>query len=489
MNINIKTISIAVITFALTAFSAGDAFADYYKDGMRNYIRKNYDKAREQLLKAVEQGDRGNAYYFLGEIERTRSNFADAEKYYELAVNSKSINKGYLKNAYWNLLALAERMQDYRKVVKISKGMWFKLRDGGARQKIDSIINKFLWTDNEEAVEKYRRGMSLKVSGNTEGALKAFSEASDIDHQFLAPRFEMGMISYKEGKNDKALYHLGAVADKIEFYAEVQLILGEVQYARNNYSVAIAHFNNAHEFGMFDAETEYLIKTKRGTCLFQTGEYAQSMADFTGAMKINKSAIQPYIMIAAIHTKENEYAKAMNVLEKANKMQPNNPVILFQMGSIFYKQDDERYMECFDKTFDLIRDHENYSEKYNKMVTLLIAEHYKKQDLARVTEIISFVPEDRQSGDIIRIGALTYFTLKNYEKAIGLFQKVSLGSEDKFTLSIAYARSGRTAKAKEILSPLIGDDRYLQKARKDKTLAPIVREIEASLKEKSGVVK
>ncbi len=478
-NRRFKRIAAAAIVFA-TCYSAQ---ADYYRDGIRNYTGKNYVKAREYLLKAVETGDYGNAYYFLGEIERNANNFEDAEKYYECAVSSKTISRGYLKNAYWNLLAFAERVQDYGKVVKISRGMWLRLGDGSAKRKIDTIINKFLWTDNEPAIEKYRQGIRLKKEGDQGNALKAFSDALAADPGYLAPRFEIGMISYKKGDMDRALSNLETIAGKIVFYAEVHIILGEIYYNRGAYSRAITHLDKAQEYGIPDRATDYLIATKRGTCRFQTGDNENALEDFKSALSIDPTALQPMIMIAAVHIKENRYDDAMKMLNRANSAHQDNPVVLFQIGSIYYREDDARYVKYFDRTFDAIKNGGEYSEKYDRIVSLLLAEHYKNRDFSRVTEIISFVPGDRLNADNLLVAARTYFEIKDYDRSIDYFEKLSLSGEDSFTLSQAYARSGRKEKAKETLSRLIRDDRYLKKARSDRNLSPLVRELEASSKE------
>lgn len=74
-----KIISIA---FALAIFSApGPLFADYYGQGRQYYMRKNYTKAKEMFLKAADPGGSGNAYYFLGEIEKLQGNYKEAEEY------------------------------------------------------------------------------------------------------------------------------------------------------------------------------------------------------------------------------------------------------------------------------------------------------------------------------------------------------------------------------------------------------------------------
>ena len=57
--------------------------------------------------------------------------------------------------------------------------------DAAARQKIESLINKLLWTDSSEAVDKYNEGIGLKKNGKSEEALSRFNEAIGIDRDQL----------------------------------------------------------------------------------------------------------------------------------------------------------------------------------------------------------------------------------------------------------------------------------------------------------------
>ncbi|RPI97806.1 MAG: hypothetical protein EHM32_00760, partial [Spirochaetales bacterium] len=54
---------------------AVDVHAGYFEQGSRYYVYRNYARAREMFLKAVEASNDGNAYYFLGEIEKNEKNF------------------------------------------------------------------------------------------------------------------------------------------------------------------------------------------------------------------------------------------------------------------------------------------------------------------------------------------------------------------------------------------------------------------------------
>ena len=139
------------------------------------------------------------------------------------------------------------------------KEMWHALRDEGARTKMEGIINKYLWTDDNEAIAKYKEGMDAKERGNHERAQELFREALRSDSSFLAPKFEIGLFYYKKGDIGNASGYFSDIAGRIPFYSEVQLIMGDIHYEKKYYSSALEYYSKADEFGLNDNDTEYHI--------------------------------------------------------------------------------------------------------------------------------------------------------------------------------------------------------------------------------------
>ena len=73
--IQLLKISIYILIFLITGPSA---WAGYYEEGCKFFTYKKYDHAREMFLKDIEATDRGNSYYYLGEIEKNEINFEKA---------------------------------------------------------------------------------------------------------------------------------------------------------------------------------------------------------------------------------------------------------------------------------------------------------------------------------------------------------------------------------------------------------------------------
>ena len=469
-------ITLAACIAALCA--APPLFAGYYEQGRSLYTHKKYDQAKEMFLKAAESGDLGNAYYFLGEIEKIRGNYHEAEEYYKTAITKKSTSRQYLINSYWNALVLAEQRENYQSVIKICRDMWNRTGDASARQKIDTLINKFLWTDNEEAIAKYNAGIELKKSGKTAEAIEQFRAALGVAPSFLAPRFEIGMIAYNRGDLDQAYSNLDGIAEKIPFDADVQMVLADISFSRDNYKDAINRFDRVIEYGFLDGAAEQRIRIKRATCNYNIGDMEAASKDIDRALRLNPGSVEALLLQSAIKIKKEQYKDALAALQKANGISPDNPEIQYQIGSVYYRQGDRRYAVHFDKLFSQVGSRDRYPEKYKKVFLILARSCFENKNYGRVLAIIKSVDAKSANSETILLEARSQYNLKEYEKAIESFGKISLGNDDKYLYCRACALSGRKEKAKSILADLAGLPAFESKARQDTALSGLLQEIE-----------
>jgi tetratricopeptide (TPR) repeat protein len=472
------TRGITLLLCLAVIFSSQVLFAGYYEKGRNYYSHKKYDRAKEMFLKAVEASDDGNAYYFLGEIEKLQGNYREAEEYYLKAVSKKAITRQYLINSYWNSIVLAEQREDYQGVIKICRDMQARTGNPGARQKIESLINKQLWTDNKEAIEKYSQGIELKKSGKTAEAVKRFRDALSEAPSFLAPKFEIGMIAYASGDLDTTMNYLSEIAVKIPYYAEVHIILAEINFGRHKYRDAIDHFDKALEYGFTDGPAEYRARIKRGTCYYKINNFQEAEKDIEQALQFNSKSIEALLLLSAVKIKMEKYPEALKTLQKANSSHPNNPEILYQIGSIYYKGNDPAFASYFEKLFNLISGKKNHPQKYRKGFVKLAQYFYESKKYARAIAIVGGLDEKSQSYETRLLAARAHYQLKEYDEAIDFFEKISLDNEDKYILCRAYALRGRRGKAKAMLSDLMYSETYATKARQDPALSGIAREIE-----------
>ena len=468
-----------LLTFliTITAFT-GVYAANYHGMGRNAYVYRNFDKAREYFLLDVKDNpNRGDSYYFLGEIEKTLKNYDEALKYFQITV-TKNTTRKYLINAYWNIIILYEEKGDYNNLVKYCRELWFRTGDSSAKKKIETITNKLLWTDNDQAIEKYNQAIELAKKGDKPGAMQLYRDCLSIDSSFLAPRFELGMNAYNSGNESEALSQLNYIGETIPFYAEVHLILGGINFKKRNYSAAADNYTSVINFGFIDKNTEYNTLLKRGTCYYHMNNYDEAEKDITSSMDYIKNDSEPLIMLSAIYIKKKNFDAALKILNKAESISRNDPVILFQTGSIYYYKNDTRYVSYFDRLYDITKNNDEGIKQYLKAFKLLLNHHFENKDYSRSLEISESINKIQKDSDVILISAKSNFYLQQYGRTIELFEQIPMNSSSKLMLASAYARSDKKSKSVEILRSIIGDESIKREAMKDSVLKSYIDEIE-----------
>ncbi len=463
--------------------------ASYYQSGMRLFMHKRYDEAKVQLEKAVEANPSdGNAYYFLGETVRTLGDLDRATEYYQKAVDG-NISRKFLKMAYWNLIVLTEKRGNYNELVKSLKIFWRKTGDGGAKNKVEKLINKSIWSDNAEAVEKYNRGMRLKKN-TPEEADSNFREAITLDSRFLAPRFEIGLIHYRKGELPGAVNNFREIVSRVPFYGDVHFLLGNIYYNQGEYGYAIEHLSRAIDFSLVGKDSEYDMYLKRGGAYFKRSEYQKAGEDISMASRLKPGEMDPLLLLAAIRIKQENYDEALSSLSAIEKRKPADPNVLLQLGSIYYRKNDGRYVGYFERLYDVLSSEGTYSPQgYSRAMELLAKSHYEKLRLEQAKRVIDFIPEERWDTALRLTAARTAYGLKNYENAVKHFEKVHLRSDDSAYLAAAYTKTGRSDRAKSLVERYYYDDDFMKLARKHSELKRLIGDVEKDRKKREPAPK
>lgn len=477
---SVKTSFIRVLIALLTLALRSSALAGYFESGTSYYVHRNYARAREMFLKAVEQkSSDGNAYYFLGEIEKNERNYDKAAEYYRAATRGRISGK-YHKLAYWNIIVLLEQKGDYLEMVKVCKELYNRLGDHSARSKVESLINKLLWTENDEAKEEYERGIRFKEDGKTSDAESSFRKAVQIDYAFLAPRFELGLIQFKKKNYGEALSLLGEVAGKIPFYGEVYLLMGDIHLQRGYYREAAQCFERAGEYGFLDQAARRLVYEKTASSYYNAHDYAKARESAQAALKANPKSLDALLFLSALDIREEKYESALAVLEKARRIDPDNSEILFQIGSTHYRMGSPSYAGYFDRLCDQsVASGEEIPQKYFKAFSLLARHHYDKGNFERAGKVISAIPESQRDAETSALYGRALYRLGEYDAALAQFERRNPASDDdRYLLCILYARAGKNERAKSTLRSLAGRGAYLDKARRDSFLKAIANELD-----------
>ncbi|MDA3901232.1 MAG: tetratricopeptide repeat protein [Spirochaetes bacterium] len=428
--------------------------ASDYSTGVRLFMRKDPDKAREHFLAAIESDPtNGNAYYYLGEIEKNKRNYPSAIEYYIQALDNRLSNK-YQKLTYWNLVILAEQLNDMGGMVKACRIMYEKRGDNTAKNKVDDLINKMLWTSNETAIKAYDSGKANIAGGNIENAVSDFNSALSHDRSFLAPRFEIGMIHYKNGDISKALTNLRYIADKIPYYTAAQTLVAKLSMDQKDYHAAIKYYTNILEYGFINSTIRFNTLSQRSTCYFMTNRYSNAESDIEQALKIRNSDNLKKIL-SATYIKQNRFDEALEILTKLNKKSPKNDDIKYQIGSLYYKKNDEKWIKTFGALFNLTHNSKKLSEKYRKAYLLLANHYFDEKQYDHSTRIYKTIPAESFNFNEKKTAAYSFYFSAQYKNAIDLLETISLTDSDKVMLARAYTKTGFEAKARSTIEHMV----------------------------------
>jgi len=271
---------------------------------------------------------------------------------------------------------------------------------------------------------------------------------------------------------------LSYIGNKIPFYAEVHMILGELNFKKNNYSAAVNNYTSMINYGFIDKNTEYKAILRRGACYYYLNRYDEAENDIESALNYIKNDIEPMMMLSAIYIKKKDFDEALKLLSRAEILSPNNTMILFQTGSIYYHKNDPQYISYFDKLFDMTKKNDTELTKYTKAFKLLLTVHFDRKNYTHSLEIAEAVNRVQKDDEVIIIGAKSSYNLKLYSKSIGLFEQVQLNNNIKPMLASAYAQTGNKNKAVEVLKSLLNDEFAKREAMKDPLLNDYIKEIE-----------
>ncbi|MGL4370761.1 MAG: tetratricopeptide repeat protein, partial [Spirochaetota bacterium] len=474
-------LTLFIIASAILPLYAGSA----YDEGIRYYKANNLEKAKEALSREVESNPaNGTAWYFLGESYMKTGVYAEAENAFRKAVDA-NIQKKYLSLAYWNLIVLVEQRGNVGDLITAYRDFWQRTGDGGAKRKVDDMINKMIWSDNQSAADLFKQAGDLRDHGKIADAKQKYQEALYADSSFLAPHFDLGQMLYTEGKTSEAAQHFRIIADRIPYYSSVQILLGDIYYKNGSYPAAADALEKALTYGFFDSSVRFSAFLKLGSARFSTREYDKAAAAIESALEIRGSDKDALMMMSAINIKLERYDDALKSLTKLQAVSPENPDVLYQIGSIYYKQQNsEKCTRYFDQLFSVLsKGRDPLSQKYNKAMQILAKNHFSSASYKRCAEIISALPESSRDSELNLMHAKSRYQLHEYDAAIPLFEKLSLGYDDRFSLCKAYMKAGMKPKAKNALSSLCAyNSSYKDKALSDPVLAPVMKEIIADQK-------
>lgn len=302
-----------ILSFFFLKNTFSEVIADiYFKKGMENLNRKDFDEAINNFKKSISIYERDIYYFSLGNCYekrvRKKANVEDgknAERYYLKAIFLNRENPQYyqtladyyfyLSNIYSpNFLNYAIKM--YKEVLK--------------REPYESKVY----------INLAKCYMGLKDFKSAEENLK---KAEEIDSKNPQIYINMGNLSYYQNKLDKAIsYYKYSLKFKFADLNEILVNMGVCYIKKGEIEEGIETLKEVFNFNPKNASAHYNL----GYAYYLKGDYYEALKEFEKAMFLdpNLFTIDSLYYKAEIYYKIKEYEKAKKELEKILKINKNH---------------------------------------------------------------------------------------------------------------------------------------------------------------------
>lgn len=196
-------------------------------------------------------------------------------------------------------------------------------------------------------------------------------------------------------------------------------------FKKEDYSNALEKFKKILNE---DGETQNILNNI-ALCEMKLGQFDKAERNFLKAIRINEITPQPYLNLAEMYFSQNELLKAIELLQKASALIPNNVAILHYLARIYIE--DKRFDEGVD-ALNLILDisPENIDAYWDLGMI-----YFDMGDYELASKNFENVINKVQNNPIIFYQiALSYEMQNNIDKAISNHLK-AITVNDKFPLS------------------------------------------------------
>lgn len=192
------------------------------------------------------------------------------------------------------------------------------------------------------------QGITFALMGRPEEAIRALKKALEIDSSFWVARRELGIVYWQQNLKEQAAKQLQPLAHLFPEDQAVNLILGQYEFERQNYSQALAFFSKAPSQIEQDTasslmEAQALIKTGRRT------EAGQKLSQLVGRPAL---AADQSFRLAWLLGQATLYEQSIEVF---NSLPPNYPdAFARNYGLALAYFEDKQYAKCVE-TLEALR--------------------------------------------------------------------------------------------------------------------------------------
>jgi len=362
------------------AVDKGAAFYHaYYNLAVASVLSGNYEGAVEDTQKAVELApSNADAQNLLGLAYLFNQSYLKASVSLAHAIELDPRNAGYFNNLGRAQLGLG-RIKEAEKALKqallyqpdLRPALWnmgdLKLRQGKYQEALQLYVNVGDWEAAKESpVFQYNWGVAYYKTGDKENARLLWEKARGMDSQYMEPLYGLAVLYEDQkdyGKAADLLRQGQALEPQSSRWARLE---GDLDMARGKSPEALAAYEKAKEMGQKDADlfahieqlkstNEAPVSTTTASQPEETSDEAgfhsqilhlQDMGNLDEALALARKATdqwgskpEAWEDLSDVYLKMDRKPQALEAMEKAQRLSPQDGHYLEECGHIAYLND------------------------------------------------------------------------------------------------------------------------------------------------------
>lgn len=362
-------------------------------------VERDADTA-EKIVEQITTSSSGNvdAWLFKGDLLRAKGDAEGALAAYAKAIQLKpDAVSAYVATAHLQInekkfeaartaLASARKQEPQSLLIAYTQSL-LEFKEGKHAAALESI-QQVLRAAPDHMPSVLLAGAVQFALGSTQQAeqhLKKFLERSP-GHPYASRLLVATLL--KNGETAHAVKVLAPLLNKEEKDFQLLRLAGETYMQARNYSKATEYFEKAS--ALDPGATG--VRTALGMSRLAQGENARGIAELEQAAELDANPTQAGILLVMTHMRLKEYDKAFTALNKLEKTQPGNPLLINLRGGIHLaKKDMVAARSSFEKALQIQKDY------FPAVVNLAQMDVREKKPDAAKKRLESFLEVDQKN--------------------------------------------------------------------------------------------
>lgn len=293
----------------------------YLLRGQSYAALQRYDQARADLAKAQELDPEAHEAFFLdAQIAMFEKDYEAAADAFEKAIQNytpedESDDLPYIQAHLTRAVALEEVGKEAEDADVKKKA--FEGQKAESERLLDALPDR-AELGGIKAAALFRLGVAERFLGNFPEAVKAFSEALEINPSMGEGFFRRGICFFYMGEEQLAILDFESAAALDFASPRANLWKGRTYAQLGDHREAIKAYGEA--LGVSDRYADAYIN--RGLSYVQLGDYDKAVDDFNEAIRLNPGFGKPYYYRGVAYRMQGERTKALKSLTNAVQFDP-----------------------------------------------------------------------------------------------------------------------------------------------------------------------